>query len=686
MRKLVILVFINLIFVLSVMAQNKKAGPHDFGKMWTFENPPTKWLKEKYDFTPDEKWFADVRKAALRMPNGCSASFVSPDGLIMTNHHCSRDVALGAQKEGENMLKNGFFADERKDERNLPGLYFEQLIEVDDITDQMNNLMNTIDEKDYEKRLDLAYDSITARYEKKVGWGNLRLHIVSFYSGAKYSMYGYEKFENIKLVAIPETDVAFFGGDADNFTYPRYDVDFTFWRAYDKDGNPVNTSENYYKFNINGAENEELVFVVGNPWSTERYRTVAQLDWDRQYRYPPKLDFLRSVLERLQEQYDANPNENLMNMIFGLANGEKAYSGIQKGLMNPELFQRKIDIENQVRKDYKGEDYWLELENIYKKLAPHSWALDILSPNPMKGSTMMLVNALYKYEEALKKGAKQYELDDIKDQISGLTKSVGTEDDIFYLTLMVELLERHIYEGNTIMKELMQGDSPSDYVKKLMNNSLFFKGDEWKKYFDLKADDFYKANDMLLLMSRALVPEYHKAVKIFEETAVRRKELQSNIAKEYFKHFGDILPPDATSTLRISDGIVKNYKYNGTIAPYKTSFYGMYNRNVSFDNKFPWHLPERWQNPPREFLKLPLDFVSTNDIIGGNSGSPIINKNKEVVGLIFDGNIESLPGNFIFDEEYNRSVSVHAGGIYGCLKYIYNAKRLYEELVPEKKN
>ncbi len=682
--KRILLIFGVLIIAISTMTAQQKAGPHDFGRMWTFENPPKAWLSKAYNFTPEDSWYDEVRKSALRMSTGCSASFVSPNGLIMTNHHCSRDAALKAQKEGEDIMTDGYFASTKEDERKVPGVFFEQLLMLADVTGEVNALMENVSGENFESKLSDALASIKSNYAKLDAWKNLRLQIVKYYSGVKYSIYGYKKYSDIRLVAIPETDIAFYGGDADNFTFPRYDVDFTFWRAYDEDGKPVNSSDNYFKFSPNGADEGDLVFVVGNPGNTERYRTVDQLKWDRKYRYPMTLDFLRKMIAHLQEDYDKNPSDEKMNMIFGMANGEKAYSGILKGLENPDLFGRKVEIENLVRSNHKGEDYWAELKSEYDKLAPHSWAIILLSPNPMRGNTMMLMHSIAKYYESLKAGESEDDLEDIVDQIEFSVNTIGDKEDLFNLTMSMDLLNSHIPSDNNSIKELLNGLTPRQYVDRMVKTSKFFKGDKWKKYFKMDADNFAKQKDMLIVASLKLIPQYNNAAKAFGTSAAKRKELEGKIVQEYFKYFGTDLPPDATFTLRISDGIVKGYDYNGTKAPYKTTFYGMYDRNYSFDNKYPWRLPYRYENPPMELLKQPLDFVSTNDIIGGNSGSAIINKNKEVVGLIFDGNIESLPGNFIYDEQYNRSVSVHSSGILSALKYIYHAKNLLYELVPSK--
>ncbi|MGE5355059.1 MAG: S46 family peptidase [Deltaproteobacteria bacterium] len=672
-------------FAISIFAQKKQAGPHDFGRMWTFENPPKEWLTKAYNFTPGDKWFEDVRLSALRMNTGCSASFVSPDGLIMTNHHCSRDAVLEVQQDGEDIMGNGFFAANSSEERLVKSVFFEQLIKFADVTPMIDKYVKKSKASDEERKKTEAIDSVKNYFRKMADWKDLRLQIIPYYSGVKYSLYGYKKFDNIRLVAIPEAEAAFYGGDPDNFTYPRYDMDFTFWRAYDDNGQPVNSSAHYFKFNPEGATENELVFVVGNPGNTERYRTVAQLDYDRKFRYPPMLDLFDNILTKLQAEYDKDPNEFKLNEIFGLSNSYKAYSGIQGGLMNDKLYSRKVEIENLVRKNHKGQDYWAELEKEYTILAPHSWAMTILGQLSMGSQATMLMSAWANLEEKINSGAPADEVDDAKDQLKNKPETISDEEDLYYLNLLLKLADKYIPKENKSLSSILNGKTPEQFMEYLKKESKFFNGKGWKSILEKDPKKILKADDPFILLSRAMIPQYKTAVEAFQNSSDKREQLEGKIAQEYFRYFGDILPPDATFTLRISDGLVKGYNYNGTEAPYKTTFFGMYDRNASFNGEYPWRLPKAWQNPPMELLSKPMNFVSTNDIIGGNSGSAIINKNKEVVGLIFDGNIESLPGNFIFDEESNRAVSVHSTGILSALKYIYKADRLVGELAPSMK-
>lgn len=671
-------------------SQTETPNPFDYGKMWTFENPPKEWFKEAYGFTPDDEWFDDVRKSSLKFASWCSASFVSPNGLIMTNHHCSRDVVSELQKEGENFDKNGYYAKTLADERKADGLTVRQLQMVKDVTTEVNTLVrsNKADLSDGEKAK-AAIDDLIQKYGKMKGWEGLNIEPVTYYSGGKYSLYGYKVYDDIRLVMIPELDLGFYGGDADNFTYPRYNLDCTFWRAYDENGKPLNTSENYFKFNPEGASEGEPVFVIGNPARTERYRTVSQLEYDRDYRYPMIYKFLKNRNDKLVAEYDAikdDPTKEyevqaLLNEIAGVANGMKAYGGIIGGLNNPDLFKRKVDMENYIRSKSKGVTYWDDLAAEYKKLEPHSWASIHLGPSPMRGKILQLLHQLYGYNEA-----KDNKLETLSsamlEQVKTLLPSLKDPNEVELFKLLMKEVNEDIYPKDNTMKTILGGAKVGDYVDKLIAASKLAKsaiGPATVVDTKLLTDK----SDPIVKLSNTLVPIYNEAVEAFQSSADYRKSLEAKIANQAFNVYGTDLPPDATFTLRLSDGVIKGYEYNGTIAPYKTTYYGLYNRHYSHDQEFPWALPEKWDNPPHELLETPLNTVSTNDIIGGNSGSPLINKNKEAVGLIFDGNIESLPGNFIFDEDYNRTVSVHAGGILGAIKYIYKGDRLVKELTGE---
>jgi hypothetical protein len=660
-----------------LFGQEDVVDTQDLGRMWTFENPPVEWFQEAYDFEPDQAWFDHVRKSSLRFASWCSASFVSPNGLIMTNHHCSRDESLKTQLMGEDIMKDGFYAKTLKEERKVHGLFVEQLIQAEDVSDLFDSLLD----KDPDRDVIRVTKQIEDSFQNKPGWENLRIQVISYYSGAKHSVYGYKRYEDIRLVIVPEVQIGFYGGEEDNFTYPRYNLDFTFWRAYDKNGKPVDSSKNYMQFNPNGPEEGEPVFVIGNPYRTERYKTVAQLEYDRDISYPALIDRITRLYEKLNEQYQQSQDPVIKNRMFRYSNSLKVFHGTLKGLKDDELMSRKLAMENKLRKSAGDDEAWRKIEVLTKELAMNSWARNLLGPNPDQGKTFMLMHSLYKYESQMKKGYEANELEITRQEILKSLDGIGDDSDQAALNELFTQLEKYIPKYNMTLDKLIGKRGTEAYIDHLLAKSSFYEPSKAAKLLKMKEDKFLKNNDPLLEASRALVGAYEKATEVFKVNAQEIVENEQKIARQAFRVFGDQLSPDATFTLRLSDGIVKGYEYNGTVAPWKTSFFGLYDRYYSHSGAESWDLPEKWMNPDPEILKIPMNFVSTNDIIGGNSGSPIINRDKEVVGLIFDGNIESLPGNFIFDQKTCRAVSVHTAGMLASLKYVYKAERIVKELV-----
>ena len=658
----------------------QEPSPHDFGKMWTFENAPKDWFLKAYNYDLDQEWFDEARNSALRFASWCSASFVSPNGLVMTNHHCSQPVVSDLQKEGENFDKNGFYAATFADERRNPELFVEQLIKVADATEQIKALIGTPADADRQAKTQEAINTVVKEYTTKPGWEDLRLQAVPFYSGAKYSIYGYKRYDDVRLVFIPEAQLGFFGGDPDNFTYPRYNLDCTFWRVYDTNGQPLNTTSNYYKFNMDGIQEGTPVFVIGNPGSTERYRTVAQLEYDRDYRYPADIEFYTNRMKMLEEDYALNPNDDTKNTIFSLSNSLKAIKGTVNGLNDPALFNRKVEMEKKIKANAKGKTYWDDMANYYVELSKHGSELRFLAPSPMSGTALSMLHVINEYKKLATENPDSPELEGLEKKLMEMAPALKDPKEIKTFGMVLSEVKKFAQADDEYINTILDGRTPEVAAKEILASTIFVDDKELDKLFDKDPKKFTKKKDPLIEAASLMVPEYTEAVKAFQSTGPARKQIEQNVAGEVFKVYGNALPPDATFTLRISDGIVKGYEYNGTVAPIKTTYYGLYERYQSNDGKFPWSLPERWLNPSMDLLKSPMNFVCTADIIGGNSGSPIINVKKEVVGLVFDGNIESLPGKFIFDEKDNRTVAVHAGGIVAALRYIYKADRLVSEL------
>ena len=566
--KLLLLLFIFLtpMYIFSqgtygVNLDTVKAQKFDNGKMWTFDFPPLDYFQSEYGFRPTQEWLDNVRMSALRFADYCSASFVSEDGLVMTNHHCGRESVSQVEKEGEDLPKDGFLAMKIEDERKVPGLFVDQLIKIIDVTKEMQT---AIDQgKDIEERDDFKFKKTTEIENRYKEGTSVVCQVVTLYNGGVYSAYIYKRYNDVRLVFAPEDNAGFFGGDPDNFTYPRYTLDCTFFRVYDEAGNPLKVN-NYFRWSSNGAAPGEPIFVVGNPGSTSRLLTVSQLEFKRDVTDPLILNYINNFVDSLYKVIAANPDKEkeLNNELFNYTNSQKVYKGTLKGLNDGVLMARKKDFEKN-------------------------------------------------FIQAVKSNEKlKAKYGNIWDDISALVKQ-----------------KREVFEKNkngdfrTLYRKLQELGAKEDYYNQILGRAIY---------------DVY----------------------------------------------GTKIPPDATFTLRISDGVIKSYNYNGTIAPPNTTFYGMLDRYYSFDKKYPWEVHSRWLNPPADFdFGTPFNFISTNDIIGGNSGSPMINKNAEIVGLIFDGNIESMPGEFIYSSDVPTTVSVDSRGLLEAINDMYNLKRIGSELV-----
>ncbi len=678
MKKLLLVVPLSVITLL-VFAQNTvslediQPGRFDQGKMWTFENPPIDYFEEAYGFRPSQEWMDDVRRSALRFSSWCSASFVSENGLIMTNHHCSRSVTASVMKPDENFDENGFYAPTLEDERRVPDLYVDQLFLVADITDEVKALTDISG--------DSAIQVVKARYSDQPEWKDLVLETRAFYSGGKYSLYGFKRYTDIRLVLYPELAIGFFGGDPDNFTYPRYNLDFTFFRAYDESGNPLKPPY-YYPFNPQGAAEDEPVFIIGNPGSTGRYKTMSQLYFQRDISAPLIVSYLKNrfdiLMKAAEDIEDIYVKDSVTNIAFSLSNSHKAYSGRLKGLNDPYLMTKKEKKEQQVRSNLQLEtdDPWKGVEeNMQVARAVYPDVL-LLSPNAIKGKVNQVNHKLLAYQQALESEDEEA-VEKTKSEIQDLLD--GFDYNLERALFAIQLDEITQFSTSWYIGELMNGKSGYDRATEVMSESILLENPD--KFFKLKSGKLDK--EPLMQFANTFPAKYRESSGKYGMVNRENSGLEEQIMNLQFQLSGVSSPPDATFSLRIADGRVKGYSYNGTEAPVKTTFFGLYDRYYSNDGEFPWNLPERWQNPPMDMLKAPINFVCTADIIGGNSGSPVINQNKEVVGLVFDGNIESLPGYFIFDDTYNRTVSVHAGGIAAAVKYIYNADRLLKELNAE---
>ncbi|MDX9759899.1 MAG: S46 family peptidase [Bacteroidota bacterium] len=673
-----------------------EAQRFDNGRMWTFDYPPLQYFKDEYGFTADQKWMDDVRMSALRFATWCSASFVSADGLVMTNHHCGRDPVEQVSRDGENLGVHGFIANTLEDERRVEGLFVEQLVEIRDVT---ADVIAAMDAATTDQERLAARDKKIADLEEtlSVETGN-RCQLVTFFNGGKYSAYIYKRYDDVRLVFSPELSLGFFGGDDDNFTFPRYTLDCNFFRVYDEDGNPLKT-DHYFKWSPNGPAENELIFTVGNPGSTSRLSTATQLEFNRDVQFPWIAGLLDDYVDVLKKYMAVRPDkkEEMTNQLFSMANSQKAYRGQLDGLENDVLMQRRKDFDRKFRAQVmarpelaaKYGHVWDEIAESNAKVravAPDllAFRFEVLGPPEY----LMQALSLARLEREMKKSederANPYKGNALNLTLRSLKKFKSVDMDMERLTLTkkLALMQRMLGNDDPIVRFALQGQTCEQAAARLLSQSILADSARFEQFAAGFPESITASEDPLLIIAREALPRREAASEV--ANAVRATDEVNNalLGRALFDVYGTTVPPDATFTLRISDGIVTGYPYNGTKAPSFTTFYGMYDRHYSFPTDEQWALPERWLNPPAEFkLNTPLNFVSTNDIIGGNSGSPLINRNKEIVGLAFDGNIESLPGEFIFAPEMgNRTVSVHSSAMIEAINHIYRLDRLAKEL------
>lgn len=701
MKRKIYFLFFTLILSVSILfsQSNKswldtvKAGTFDNGKMWTFDYPPLDYFKATYNFIPDEKWFESARLSSIRLPN-CSASFVSEDGLIMTNHHCARSPLDRVNRPGENLPEDGFYAPTLKDERKVPGLFVDQLVLIKDVTEEVQSAFDKgkTDEEKIKSRND-KISELEKKYSEETGYN---CKVITFYNGGKYSLYGYKRYNDVRIVFAVETSMGFYGGDYDNFTYPRYDLDCSFFRAYDENGKPLKP-KHFFKFSKEGVKEGDVIFVVGNPGRTSRLLTYSQLEFYRDYQYNFTVAMLNGLVDIYSRHLEKHPEKKLalQTMLFSFANSQKAYSGMLGGLKDPYLMAKKKDFENKFKAavmsnpKLKGKyaNLWDEIKSYQDEKSKYfGYVSSFNSRSPVNSRLFSVAYELVEFAKEVKKPENerrpQYKSSSLDSVKSGIVaaKLSDPEIDFEILSLQLSLIKSALPQEKSL-ELLLQNKTCKEQAEYILKNTILTNTDRIKELLKGNPEEILKSKDPIISFIAANYEKIEEARKKIREIQDKEASKVQELGKALFDVYGTKLPPDATFTLRIADGVVKGYEYNGTIAPPITTFYGMYDRYYSFNKQYPWSLPEKWQNPPADFnLSTPFNFVATADIIGGNSGSPVINKNQEVVGLIFDGNIESLPGDFIFEEQKNRAVAVHSAGILEALEKIYKADRLVKEL------
>lgn len=667
------------------------AFPPDEG-MWTFDNVPLKLLQERYGFTPTQEWLDHIRLSSVRFNDGGSGSFVSASGLVLTNHHVARGQIQKLSTPQKDYVKDGFYAKTVSEELKCPDLELNVLVAMENVTERV--LAAVKKDMSGKAALDARKAEIAKIEKESVEATGLRSDVVTLYQGGEYWLYRYKKYTDVRLVFAPEQQAAFFGGDPDNFTFPRHDLDMTLMRVYEND-KPLQT-QHYLKWNANGAAEGELVFVSGHPGSTNRLNTLAQIEFQRDHSYPYRLALYKRRIEVLR-RYAALGEEQArqaQGQIFGIENALKAWTGEYNGLLDAKVMAKKQQEESDFRAKVMANAEW-------KKLYGTAWdeiaavqkkQIEMLKPARYRGlrgsrlaslasTLVMFVTETNKPDGERLEGFHDSQLESLRFRLFSPAPVYPQLEEMMLADGLQESLEM-LGPNDPFIKLVLNGRAPAEVAKELVNNTKVGDPAFRKSLVEGGEAALAASKDPLLVVARGLDPMAREMNKWFE-TNVQSAEATAGekIGKARFAVYGKTLNPDATFTLRLSYGTVASYPMNGTKAQPMTTIYGLYDRAFGFGLKAPFDLPQRFlERKDKLTMSTPANFVTTNDIIGGNSGSPVINKNGEIVGLVFDGNIESLVGRYVYNLESNRAVSVHTGYMIEALRKLYDAATLADEL------
>jgi len=662
--------------------------------MWPFNNIPRAEIKKKYGFDVTDEWLKKVQLASVRFNNGGSGSFVSPNGLVLTNYHIVEDFVGELSSAQKDYAKEGFVARSRSDEMKIPNVELNELISIEDVTNRVNGVVTPgMSDAD---ALVARRKEIAAIEAESTRATSLRSDVVTLYQGGQYNLYRYKKYTDVRLVFAPEFQAAFFGGDPDNFNFPRFNIDMALVRVYEND-EPIHPAS-YFKWSTTGAKEGDLAFVTGNPGSTARLNTVAHLEELRDTSIPIILRLLERR-ETMLKKYMAMGEEQTrraQNELNNIQNSLKVYRGQLAGLKDTGLMSRKTRDEAALRKwvasdaerNKKYGDAWdaiAKAHQTYASFARERRIYDLAGGfnTSLFGYARTLVRLAIEKEKP--NAERLAEFTDAR--LPGIQAALAAEGPFFAdyeklkladsLGFMMELLP-----NDPMVRQIMQGQTPEARATELIDGSKLNDATYRKQLASASRADIEASTDPMIVVARTIDAKARELRRRYDnEVFGVERANYAKIARARFDQEGTKLYPDATFTPRLSYGTVKGYTENGKrITPF-TTLGGLYERAAGFKNQFPYNLPPRWMEKKSAIdLKTPFNFVSTDDIIGGNSGSPTINKNGELIGLIFDGNIQSLVGNFIYDESVNRAISVDVRAMTEVLRKVFEANALADEL------
>jgi len=663
--------------------------------MWLFNNPPTKTLKEKYGFEPSTEWLTHLQQSSVRFNSGGSGSFVSSDGLVMTNHHVGADTLQKISTPERDYLKTGFYARTREEEVRSPDLELNVLMSIEDVTARMNAAVKPgMSAAEAFQARRAAMNTVEKESLDKTG---LRSDVITLYQGGQYHLYRFKKYTDVRLVFAPEQAIAFFGGDPDNFEYPRFDIDICFFRVYE-DGRPAK-APHFLKWSAGGAADGELVFVSGHPGRTDRLNTVAHLEFLRDRVYPRTLArlFRREVLLSTYSERSRENSRRARDELFGYQNSRKARLGGLAGLQDPAIMGRKQAEERSLRAAVQQDPKlnaacgraWDEIAGALRVWEPiYSQMILLEQGSAFNSEYFMLARTLVRLaEEAQRPNAerlREYRQSNLESLKQMLFSEAPIYDDLETLKLAdsLSMLMEMAGADNPLVRQVLAGKSPVERAAELVRGTRLRDVALRKTLEAGGAKVVRESQDPMIRLARLVDAPARGVRKTYEEKVDEPlRQAYAKIANARFALYGAGVYPDATFTLRLSFGPVKGYTEQGRAIPPWTTIAGAYGRSAEHANQAPFELPQKWLDRKDKLdLSTPMNFISTADIIGGNSGSPVVNRNGEVVGIIFDGNLQSLVWDFVYTDQQGRATSVHSAAIVESLRKVYDAGKLADEL------
>lgn len=662
--------------------------------MWLFSAPPRDEIKAKYGFEITDAWLDHLMKSSVRFNSGGSGSFVSADGLVATNHHVAADAIQKLSSEQNNYLRDGFVAKSAAEELKCVDLELNVLQSIEDVTTRVNA---AIPVGATGEAAAAARRKIMAEIEKEsLDQTGLRSDVVTLYQGGAYHLYRFKKYTDIRLVFAPELSVAFFGGDPDNFEYPRYNLDVAFLRVYEN-GQPVKPA-NYLKWSKTGAKDGELAFVSGHPGTTRRLLTVPELEYIRDNQYPFQLELLkrREVALTAWSGRSAENARRARDELFGIQNTRKARDGALAALQDPEFFGAKVAAEAAFKKQLKDVKDGAEALAAFDRIAEaQSKIASIVTRHRFLESGLAFNSESFGLARELLRagdertkpnGERLKEFTDARresfEQELFSDKPIYADLEIVMLSDALTFFTEKFGAGDPLVKQVLAGKSPRMRAAELINGTQVRDVAFRKKLYEGGAAAVTAAKDPMIELARLIDTEARALRKTVETQDEIKQQAQAQIGKARFAVQGTGTYPDATFTLRLSYGPVKGYEENGVQVPSITQLSGLFERSEKQGNKDPFELPEHWHAKKAKFdLTTPANFVTTCDIIGGNSGSPTVNTAGEFIGIIFDGNIQSLVSDFGYDDKQSRALSVHSAFIIEALRKAYDATPLVNEIL-----